>query len=83
MSISHWIRGPFGTYNPDSGLFENHSKLENLPIQSSITLSKSFPYYIITQQEVSPTDGKGASIGLTTCSVRFYTSIYYSINHIF
>ena len=47
-------------------------KLEDLPIQSPIPLSKTFCYFVVTQEEVSPTDGKGASVGLATCSVRLY-----------
>ncbi|CAF3064750.1 unnamed protein product [Rotaria socialis] len=68
ISVSQWIRGPLGSYNPDTNLFENRSKVEDLPIQSPIPLSKSFRYFIITQEEVSSTDGKGASVGLATCS---------------
>ncbi|CAF3928592.1 unnamed protein product [Rotaria magnacalcarata] len=68
ISVSQWIRGPLGSYNPDTNVFENRSKVEDLPIQSPIPLSKSFRYFIITQKEVSSTDGKGASAGLATCS---------------
>ena len=59
-----------GTYDPISGIFENRTKAEDLPIQSPIPLSKTFPYFIVTQEEVSSKDGKGASVGLATCSVR-------------
>ena len=59
-----------GTFDPQSGLFENRSKLEDLPVQSPIPLGKSFRYFVVTQHEVSPADGKGASVGLATCSVR-------------
>jgi len=58
-----------GTYDTHTGYFENRSKLEDLPVQSPIPLGKSFPYFVVTQQEVSPVDGKGASVGLATCSV--------------
>jgi len=61
-----------GTYDPHTGFFENRSKLEDLPVQSPIPLGKSFRYFVVTQQEVSVTDGKGASVGLATCSVRVY-----------
>jgi len=61
-----------GTYNTQTGFFENRSKLEDLPVQSPIPLGKSFRYFVVTQQEVSLTDGKGASVGLATCSVRKY-----------
>lgn len=59
-----------GTYDTHTGFFENRSKLEDLPVQSPIPLGKSFRYFVVTQQEVSQTDGKGASVGLATCSVR-------------
>ena len=59
-----------GTYDPQTGFFENRSKLEDLPVQSPTPLGKSFRHFVVTQQEVSPTDGKGASVGLATCSVR-------------
>jgi hypothetical protein len=59
-----------GTYDTHTSLFENRSKLEDLPVQSPIPLGKNFRYFVVTQQEVSPTDGKGASVGLATCSVR-------------
>ena len=58
-----------GTYDPQTAFFENRSKLEDLPVQSPTPLGKSFRYFVVTQQEVSPTDGKGASVGLATCSV--------------
>ena len=58
------------TYESHTGLFENRSKLEDLPVQSPIPLGKKFRYFIVTQQEISSTDGKGASVGLATCSVR-------------
>lgn len=58
-----------GTFDPQTGYFENRSKLEDLPVQSPTPLGKSFRYFVVTQQEVSPTDGKGASVGLATCSV--------------
>ena len=57
------------TYDATNGIFENPSKVEDLPIQSPTPLSKTFPYFVVIQQEVSPTDGKGASVGLATCSV--------------
>ena len=57
------------TYDATNGIFENPSKVEDLPIQSPTPLSKAFPYFVVIQQEVSPTDGKGASVGLATCSV--------------
>lgn len=60
-----------GTYDTHTGLFENRSKLEDLPVQSPVPLGKSFRYFVVTQQEVSPIDGKGASVGLATCSVRY------------
>jgi hypothetical protein len=60
------------SYDPITGIFENHSKVEDLPIQSPIPLSKTFPYFVVTQEEVSSTDGKGASVGLATCSVRIF-----------
>ena len=69
IPVSRWILGPTATYNSRSALFENRSKLEDLPIQSPIPLGKSFQYFTVTQEEVSPTDGKGASVGLTTFSV--------------
>jgi hypothetical protein len=59
-----------GTYDTSTGFFENRSKLEDLPVQSPIPLGQSFRYFVVTQQEVSLTDGKGASVGLATCSVR-------------
>jgi hypothetical protein len=58
------------SYDPTTNIFENRLKVEDLPIQSPIPLSKTFPYFIVTQQEISSNDGKGASIGLATCSVR-------------
>lgn len=58
-----------GTYDPQTRFFENRSKLEDLPVQSPTPLSKSFRYFVVTQQEVSANDGKGASVGLATCSV--------------
>lgn len=58
-----------GTYDTHTGFFENRSKLEDLPVQSPIPLGKSFRYFVVTQQEVSSADGKGASVGLATCSV--------------
>lgn len=72
MPISRWILGPTANFNSRSGTFENRSKLEDLPIQSPIPLGKSFHCFIVTQQEVSPTDGKGASVGLTTFSVCYF-----------
>jgi hypothetical protein len=63
-----------GTYDTHTGFFENRSKLEDLPVQSPIPLGRSFRYFVVTQQEVSPTDGKGASVGLATCSVSELTS---------
>ncbi|CAF2557981.1 unnamed protein product [Rotaria sp. Silwood2] len=68
MSVSHWIRGPLSSYDSYTGFFENHAKVEDLPIQSPIPLSKSFRYFIVKQDDLSPTDGKGASVGLATCS---------------
>ncbi|CAF0900115.1 unnamed protein product [Rotaria sp. Silwood1] len=68
IPISQWIRAPMGTYDTHTGLFENRSKLEDLPVQSPIPLGKKFRYFVVTQQEVSLTDGKGASVGLATCS---------------
>lgn len=59
-----------GTYDTHTGFFENRSKLEDLPVQSPIPLGKSFRYFVVTQQEVAHADGKGASVGLATCSVR-------------
>jgi hypothetical protein len=61
------------SYDPSTGIFENRLKAEDLPIQSPIPLSKTFPYFIVTQHEISPSDGKGASVGLATCSVRLST----------
>jgi hypothetical protein len=66
------------SYDSTTGIFENHSKIEDLPIQSPTPLSKSFPYFIVVQEEVSSTDGKGASVGLATCSVRV---IYYELKN--
>lgn len=63
------------TYNTQSGLFENRSKLEDLPVQSPVPLSKSFRYFVVTQHEVSHGEGKGASVGLATCSVSKFTHI--------
>ena len=74
IPIPQWIRAPMGTFDPQSGLFENRSKLEDLPVQSPIPLGKSFRYFVVTQHEVSPMDGKGASVGLATCSVRSLTN---------
>lgn len=68
IPISQWIRAPMCTYNTQSGLFENRSKLEDLPVQSPVPLSKSFRYFVVTQHEVSHGEGKGASVGLATCS---------------
>ncbi|CAF4058119.1 unnamed protein product [Rotaria sordida] len=68
MPISQWIRGPLISYNSNTGFFENRAKIEDLPIQSPIPLSKSFRYFIVIQEELSPIDGKGASVGLATCS---------------
>ncbi|CAF3406424.1 unnamed protein product [Rotaria sp. Silwood1] len=68
ISVSQWIRGPLSSYNAHTGYFENRAKVEDLPIQSPIPLSKSFCYFIVTQEELSPTDGKGASVGLATYS---------------
>ncbi len=65
-----------GTYDIRSGYFENRSKLEDLPVQSPTPLGKSFRYFVVTQQEVSPTDGKGASVGLATCSVRINNELF-------
>jgi hypothetical protein len=61
------------SYDATTGIFENRSKVEDLPIQSPTPLSKSFPYFMVVQEEVSSTDGKGASVGLATCSVRSFT----------
>ena len=58
------------TYDSHTAIFENRSKVEDLPIQSPTPLCKSFPYFVVTQEEVSSTDGKGASVGLATCSVN-------------
>ena len=57
------------TYDSRTGIFENRSKLDDLPVQSPIALSKSFRSFILTQEEVSSIDGKGASVGLATFSV--------------
>ncbi len=81
--MSQWIRASSSSYDSSTGFFENHSKAEDLPIQSPISLSKSFPYFVVTQEEVSPTDGKGASIGLATCSVRLYLLYSDYINCLF
>lgn len=35
-------------------------------------MSKSFQCFIVTQHEVSTTDGKGAGVGLATFSVRLF-----------
>jgi hypothetical protein len=67
-----------GTYDSQTGFFENRSKLEDLPVQSPTPLGKSFRYFMVTQQEVSPIDGKGASVGLATCSVSI-DSIMFNI----
>ncbi len=72
MPVSSWIRSSMCAYDPNTGIFENRAKVEDLPIQSPIPLSKTFCYFVVTQEEVSPTDGKGASVGLATCSVRLY-----------
>ena len=65
-----------GSYDTHTGFFENNSKLEDLPVQSPVPLGKSFQYFVVTQQEVSPTDGKGASVGLATCSVWLLVFFY-------
>jgi len=66
-----------------TGIFENSLKVEDLPIQSPIPLSKSFRYFLVTQEEVSSSDGKGASVGLATCSVGFYENNSNKINSLF
>lgn len=58
-----------GAYDPQTQMFENPSRLEDLPVQSPVPLGKTFRYFVVTQQEVSATDGKGASVGLATYSV--------------
>ena len=80
MSVSQWIRAPMSTYDSHTGIFENRSKVEDLPIQSAIPLSKTFRAFIVTQEEVSSTDGKGASVGLATYSVRSYFIPHYKMN---
>ncbi|CAF1377156.1 unnamed protein product, partial [Didymodactylos carnosus] len=67
IPISQWIRAPMSTYNSQTTYFENPSKLEDLPVQSPIPLGKSFRYFVVTQQDVL-SSGKGASVGLATCS---------------
>lgn len=57
-------------YDPTTGIFENRTKVEDLPLQSPIPLSKTFPCFLVTQHEITSSDGKGASVGLATCSVR-------------
>lgn len=47
--------------------FENVAKLEEMPLQSSIALCKSFPQYKCTQLDVSA-DGQAASVGIASCS---------------
>lgn len=47
--------------------FENVIKGEDMPLQSSISLSKSHPQYKCVQVDVS-SDGKGASVGIASCS---------------
>lgn len=76
IPVSRWILGPTATYNSRSASFENRSKLEDLPIQSPIPLGKSFQCFTVTQEEVSPTDGKGASVGLTTFSVSSHLAFH-------
>ncbi|UJR28669.1 hypothetical protein I4U23_009898 [Adineta vaga] len=68
IPVSQWIRAPMGTYDAQTGFFENPSRLEDLPVQAPVPLGKTFRYFVVTQQEVSATDGKGASVGLATYS---------------
>jgi hypothetical protein len=83
MPVSQWIRSSMCSYDPHTNIFENRGKVEDLPIQSPIPLSKTFCYFVVTQEEVSPTDGKGASVGLATCSVRFYKFTYQKLDCLF
>jgi hypothetical protein len=63
------------TYDSIKGIFENRSKAEDLPIQSPVPLSQTFPCFIVTQEEISSNDGKGASVGLATYSVKLLKNI--------
>jgi hypothetical protein len=48
--------------------FENVLNTEDMPLQSSFALSKSFCHYKCTQLDLNSIDKKGASVGLASCS---------------
>jgi hypothetical protein len=62
-----WLKPNGCTYNIKENLFENLNKIDDLPIQSPIALSKSFPHYKCIQLEVS-NDGQGSAVGIASCS---------------
>ncbi|CAF1096486.1 unnamed protein product [Adineta steineri] len=76
IPVCHWVRASSSSYNSKTGYFENLSKIPDSSIQSPISLCKSFSYFIVTQEEVSSLDGKGASVGLATFSPLKPTTTY-------
>ena len=48
-------------------VFENSQKVDDMPLQSPISLSKAFPHYKCVQLEVSA-DGQGSAVGIASCS---------------
>ena len=73
MPISQWIRASSSSYDANTGFFENHSKIEDLPIQSPISLSKSFRYFIVTQERSFTNRWKRCKcwIGYLFCKIIF------------
>lgn len=55
--------------------FENSEKIEDLPLQSSISLSKMHPQYRCIQLDVSH-EGQAASVGIASCSPLKPTPTY-------
>ncbi|CAF4314700.1 unnamed protein product, partial [Adineta steineri] len=76
IPVCQWIRASSSSYNSKTGYFENLSKVPDSSIQSPVSLCKSFSYFIVTQEEVSSLDGKGASVGLATFSPLKPTTTY-------
>lgn len=51
----------------DDGEYLNIQKTEDMPLQSPVSLSKSYPFYESTQLEISE-KGQGVSVGIASCS---------------
>ena len=64
----NWIKPPNDCCEmTNESQFENLQKIEDMPVQSVVPLSKTFPHYKCIQMEVS-NDGQGASVGIASCS---------------